>query len=288
MKKLKSISIFVIILMITLVVGCSQQEKDSRLTSGNGVRIPVVMYHHLSNDVANIGIVSPDKFKEDLKTYKEAGYTPILFKDLIKALNDKTKLPDKPMIITFDDGYQSNYDIAYPILKELDMKAVISVIGWSVGRTTFIDSDKPITPHFSWEQAKEMVDSGLIEIQNHTFDLHSEPGKSFGYNMDVGRGVEPLKDESYEVYSDRVKKDLIENNQLIEKAVGIAPTVITYPYGWYSEQSENIINEIGFLGSITTKEGVRTYKTIEDIKLIPRYNITEQIKGEKLINLIKQ
>ena len=131
-----------------------------------GVKIPVIVYHHISNIPNKIGTVTPEKFSEDLKTYKAAGYETIVFNDLISYLKGNIQLPKKPLIITLDDGYYSNYEYAYPQLKKNNMKAVMAVIGWSVGRNSYINSDKEIIPHFSWEQAKEMAKSGIIELKD--------------------------------------------------------------------------------------------------------------------------
>ncbi len=79
-------------------------------------------------------ILTPDQFKKQLLYLEAMGYSTIHFKDYIEFKENGKKLPDNPIIITFDDGYYSNYEYAYPILKELNMKATIFAIGWSVGR----------------------------------------------------------------------------------------------------------------------------------------------------------
>ena len=79
----------------------------------------------------------------------------------------------KPVVITFDDGYLSNYQYAYPILKETGMVATIFVIGATVGNTEhYKNTNYPITPHFTFQQGAEMVASGIISIQSHTYDMH--------------------------------------------------------------------------------------------------------------------
>ncbi len=252
-----------------------------------GKVIPVLMYHDLSNNLSDPDSVTPEKFKDDMLALKNAGYETIFLSDIIQYLNNFQVLPEKPIVITFDDGYYSNYKYTYPIAKETGIKFTISIIGWSVGRTTFIDSEKPITPHFSWKQAKEMLDSGIVDIQNHTFDLHSPQGISYGYNEQVGRGVLQIQGEEIKDYENRLKEDLLRLNIETYLNTGHMPTFVTYPYGQYNNETEKIICKLGFIGTITTTKGVRRFKSLNDLKEIPRLNVPMQLRGEKLIQVIE-
>ncbi|NMR85779.1 polysaccharide deacetylase family protein, partial [Vibrio parahaemolyticus] len=92
--------------------------SSTRIEATEGIKpikVPVLMYHHISDEVNNSMVVSKDKFYEDMITLKEAGYEGIFLTDLYEYLQGNTTLPDKPIIITFDDGYSSFYEIAYPI-----------------------------------------------------------------------------------------------------------------------------------------------------------------------------
>ena len=96
-----------------------------------------------------------------------------------------------------DDGYRSNYTKAYPVLKEKNMKALISIIGWSVGRETMPGGIIPINPHCSWAELKEMQDSGLVEIGNHTYDMHKydeqRPDERKGTIINKGENIKEKK-----------------------------------------------------------------------------------------------
>lgn len=294
-KRISSIVTSVlIILMVSMNIGCVQAQhiepvisEEVGLIEIEGVEVPVLMYHHIAENVpsGNTLIVSPEKFKSDMVYLKEQGYSTIGLNELHMYLKGEIEIPDKPIIVTFDDGYKSNYVYAYPIAKELDMKFVISVVGWSMGRETFIDSDKPITPHFTLEEAKEMVESGNIEIQHHTYDLHNPEGLSYGYGTQTGQGVKPYHLEEIEHYKVRLEEDLVKLNILLEE-IGIKTQFIIYPYGAYVESTEEVIKDIGFVGSVTTKEGLKSYKNIEDLYEIPRFNVTEEMTGEDIVNKI--
>ena len=140
-------------------------------------QVPVLMYHHISEEGNDSTELSPEAFEAQIAALAEAGYTAVFPEDLAAYVREGKELPEKPIVITFDDGYLSNYEYAYPILKKYGMVATIFVIGSTVGDTEhYKDTDYPITPHFSCEQAKEMVDSGVISIQSHTYDMHQWGG----------------------------------------------------------------------------------------------------------------
>lgn len=251
------------------------------------VEIPVLMYHHIADNITSTAIVTPTKLESDFKTLKDEGYEPIFLSELKGYLEGKNDLPKKPIIITFDDGYLSNYIYAFPISSRYGFKINISVIGWSVGKTTFVDSEIPITPHFDWDQALKMVNSGLVEIQNHTYNMHSTPEAFYGFNRSPAKGMLRKIRETDDDYRDRVQADIVKLNDLIDKNLGMTSEFVVYPYGAYSEQSEDILKSIDIAGSLTTDEGIRKYSDINDLFKIPRVNVTNDMIGSKLINRIE-
>ena len=91
------------------------------------------MYHHLDDEVTNSSVITPERFEEHLAALKDAGFNAITLHQLAAYVEKGEELPDNPVVITFDDGYSSNYELAYPLLKKYDMAATINVIGVSVG-----------------------------------------------------------------------------------------------------------------------------------------------------------
>ena len=244
-------------------------------------KIPVLMYHHISSDPEawNDIIISPEKFKEDMLYLKALGYNTIHFKDYFNAVENGTNLPENPIIITFDDGYRSNYVFAYPVLKELNMKATIFIIGWSVGGQYDGYDRKPFIPHFTWEEGKEMYDSGVIDIQNHSYDLHN-----FGDNITQGKGVSRLEEENIADYVSRFFEDTNKLTNLIEEKIGNDVIVFSYPYGIYNELSEIILEDMGFKASLSVHDGIRDFKNGH--YLLERINMPNRIPSSKLMKKI--
>ena len=177
---------------------------------------------------------------------KNAGYTGIFFQDLVDYTEKGKALPDKPVLITFDDGYLSNYLYAYPILQELQMKATISVIGCNVGKTVDANTGKAIYPHFGWNEAREMYLSGMVDIQSHTYNMH----KSNADNPANRRGVLQKIDESDQDYAVTLSEDFQKEKQLIESNVGNNVIVFTYPFGEATGVSEKVLKQLGYKASL--------------------------------------
>ncbi len=227
--------------------------------SAISTRVPILMYHHLAEDVTNDEMVSPEQFEAQIRALSEAGYTGVSFDELQAYVLRGEPLPDKLVVITFDDGYLSNYKYAFPVLKEFGMKAAIFVVTGSV------DNEKTVYPHFGYAQAKEMLDSGLIEIGSHT---HSH--RSF-------------KELSYE----ETVTELRKSKYLIESELKINCTLLAYPYGFENEWTKSeaikagyeIINLVGDKGTNRPSDG------LFDLK---RLTVSGHLDGEELLEMIEK
>lgn len=223
-------------LLILLCVGCScksnvnddvstfEVTENVQTSESKQYIIPVLLYHNLEDPVSGhiTTNITPDLFKEHMLGLKERGYTTILVSDYYKYINGELSLPENPIIITFDDGYLSNYEDAYPILKELGMCATIFVVTSTVGEES--SGGKVNTSHFTWEQAKEMQDSGIIDIQSHSFS-HKNMSK--------------ISDDDLLEELTLSKDTLVEN---LSKDV----LIFAYPYGGYNEKTLGKVIEVGY------------------------------------------
>lgn len=233
------------------------------------VILPVAMYHHILTSPSrwNDYTISPDQFEEDLKYIKECGYTTVSAGELISWADEGTPLPEKPILITFDDGYESVYEYAFPLLKKYEMKAVVSIIG----RYTDLFSD-PNEPshvnyaHLSWNQCREMKDSGLIEIQNHTYDMHSNT-ESKRYGIRINKG------ESEDAYKKALYEDIGGLNAQIKEELGESPFVFAYPFGALCKESKPILEELGFQMILTCEEKINVLSAEPEKPLVlKRFN----------------
>lgn len=217
--------------------------------TAESVEVPVVMYHSLLKDESMHGqyVISPAEFENDLKYLREHGYTTILTEDLI-AYTKGGSLPEKPVLITFDDGYYNNYLYAYPLAKKYNSKFVISPIGYCSDLYTDTPDENAYYSHCTWAELREMTGSGLVEVENHSYNLHQSQG---------GRlGVRKLPGESETQYKQLVTGDLLQAQQAIEEKVGIRPVTFVYPFGAMSRSTPEIIRELGFQCTLSCEEHV--------------------------------
>ena len=253
-KKTKIAITFLIILFIlsSILIKSNLVYKLS-----DGKIINVLMYHHF-DDTTNLGaVVAKDEFKKQIKYLKDNGYNTITVQELIDYKNGKIDLPEKPVLITADDGYLSNYEFMYPILKENNMKATIFVIGDNIDNADENNKNGVGLHKFNWTQAKEMYDSGVIDIQSHTYDSHKK-----GETIKGEKGIfsNPLKGESKEEYITRITQDMKKTIKTFEKNMGYAPIALAYPYGEFSDESEKVVKENGIKATFTVKSGKVTRK----------------------------
>jgi len=253
---------------------------DKNPETGESVTVPILIYHHFSD---RSGDTSPQKFRDDMEALSKAGYTTVFLDDLYNFAADGTKLPEKAVVVTIDDGYLSNYQYAYPVLKELGMKAEIAVIGWSVGLDKD-NCDQVIIPHFSWEQASEMVDSGIIRIRSHSYNMHE-----FSSDGIVSRvGALKRDDESYGEYIASFVEDMKKISSLIRLKLGYNSNVFVYPYGESTPLTEKLLESLGYDITLTTGDGVNviTRGDMDTLRLLKRIN-ADGFEGD-IVRLIEK
>ena len=231
----------------------------------NEIKIPIIMYHGLCKDNSrrNEYMISPDYFEQDLKYITDHGYTTIFLSELINYFEKGTPLPEKPIILTFDDGYYNNYVYAWPLLQKYKIKAVISPIGITADNAENEQYRSPLWSQCKWSELKEMQDSGLVEIQNHTYNLHklSTPAK----------GVSAMQGESAEKYKDRLSRDLLTFNAKMKAELGKEPLAFVYPFGAKSSDTEQIIRTLGFKTILDCENEMNIITSKDDLYHLHRF-----------------
>ena len=215
------------------------------------IALPIVMYHHILKEQARLNAftISPDELRQDLQYLKENGYQSILIQDLIDYVNGETALPEKPVMITFDDGYESFYEYAFPILKEMGFKAVLSVVGTYADRYSCMDDHHICYSHCTWNELALLQKSGIVEVQNHSYNLHLlQNGR---------RGAKKTWGESESAYRQVLISDIGKMQDECRKNLDRwLPTAFAYPHGQISDEALPILKEMGFKAALTCTEKI--------------------------------
>ena len=203
--------------------------------------VVILEYHHVSDDVGEDGwayTVPPADFAQQLDYLQAEGYTTITMQDFMRARKGKQELPAKPVILTFDDGYEDNYTTLLPMLEQRHMNGTVYMVTNSIGRKGYL----------SWNQLRDMQNRG-IELGSHT--ANHQPLTS----LDREKQAEEMK----------LSKLLMEWNGL--KTV----FSFSYPNGAYDEELPELLRKNEYLAAVTGDAGLNNMQT--DPYLLQRVNI---------------
>ncbi|WP_096740412.1 polysaccharide deacetylase family protein [Pseudoalteromonas atlantica] len=185
----------------------------------------ILQYHHVSETLPAVTSVSANTFTKHLSYLKEHNFNVIALNELISAIQQGKTLPEKTVAITFDDGYNNNYEQAAPILEKFGYPYTIFV------NPTLIDEGKGYV--MGWDKLKELASKGAL-IANHTAQhdyLHIK-----------------LKDESDAQWQARIKQDILRSQQRIKEEIGHDYKYLAYPYGEFNNKLQALVEELGFIG----------------------------------------
>lgn len=268
----KKISVILILSIVATSLYIEMFKRNPvvlEVMSDGKVPVTIIMYHSILKDGNKAGeyVISPTQFENDIKYLVDNGYSFITMTDLINFVKKRgAKLPDKPVMITFDDGYYNNYMYAYPIIKKYDGCLVLSILGYNTDINKEDEKLSGYYSHVTWEQVKEMSKSGHVEIQNHSYKLHT--------NSNGRSGSMKKSNESVEQYKEFLTDDLMKLQRLLKENADIEPNTFTYPFGARSQESIDILKELGFEAALTCHNGIN-YVGKGDTELLyklKRYN----------------
>lgn len=249
LKKVLKLAVcdLVIIIFAAIITFAGQNGWKAYSKKDEDIFLPVIMYHSIVDDISRVNdyVVTPEMVEGDLKYLKERGYEAVFAEDVINYVNGYGELPEKPVMITADDGFYNNYVYMLPLLKKYDMKATISIVGYFSEVTAENDPHIPEYSYLTWEDISELVSSGYVEIANHTYNMH--------FNKER-RGCMKQSYESYDEYADELIEDIGLCQTILSLNCAIAPVVFTYPYGCISQESIPVLKSLGFSAAFSCYE----------------------------------
>ena len=207
-------------------------------------RVPIMMYHDILPQKEVFFDVTPKEFEEHLRLIEKSGLTPISLNQLIAHLSIGLPLPEKPILLSFDDGYGGHYEFVYQLLKKYGYPAVFSIytsnIGQDTGRT-----------HVTWDQLRQIAADPLITIAAHSV-THPPDLRALS--------------------EDKIQMEVMESKRLLEANLGIPIHYFTYPAGKYDDRVVKAVREAGYLAAITMDDGNEGFAgQSEDLLAIKRF-----------------
>lgn len=218
--------------------------------------MPTLMYHKIGDSppgsrLRKLWVTAAD-FRRQLAWLRARGYASITFADWRDAERGIKPLPAKPVLITFDDGYQNNYELAYPILREFGMKGCVFLVYETIdGHNAWHDPrTEPWLRMLTWAQIREMQDSGTIEFGSHTMRHRN-------------LAATPL---------DEVRWEMTESKKRLEDALGREMVGFAYPYGAgaYAPEVRRAAREAGYRFDFSVKQGISRLPWDRDAEAVKR------------------
>lgn len=204
------------------IMAINVKSFNRRALNSKNKSIPVLMYHYIRDIKGSSLATSKEKFARQMKYIHDEGYTAITLGELYDYNSGKITLPNKSVVITFDDGYKDNYENAYPILKKYKLNATIFVI------TDFINKNEDIVTS---KEIKEMSDNG-IDIESHT--THHDDLKGLSYEQQL--------------------KTMVDSRKVLEKIINKPVKYVAYPNGSYNDNSIKACRNAGYVMAFRTHE----------------------------------
>ena len=262
-SQLKKICLFIFL----SIFACSAYALEPRFL--------VLNYHDIidahSKKPPNSIDTSVEHLEEHLKWLIKNNYKIISVQNVFDAAKGKTQLPEKSVLLTFDDGYQSFYTLVFPLLKKYNLSATVALIGsWMEGIVSKEEIGKPL---LTWSQLRELTQSGLVEIASHSYDLHKGIIANPQGNTQAAAVTRLYDDpmisyESDEDYRKRINSALLKSAEFIFQHTGTRPRVMVWPYGEYNELSIEASREAGMTITMGLIDGTNTLADISNLRRI--------------------
>jgi peptidoglycan/xylan/chitin deacetylase (PgdA/CDA1 family) len=214
----------------------AEAEAQPLLPAPHAVEIPILVYHHVvPGHQSPVLYVTPEAFEQQLKYLQSSGYRSVSFADLADCLEYGMPLPERPVIISFDDGWENQFQNAFPLLQKYGFSATFFVV------TSYLDHQNFMTV----EQLKAMLAAGMV-IGGHSRSHPALPS--------IGN-------------PQRLKDEIAGSKSWLEQQLGVAVDTFAYPYGAYTQATVAAVKAAGYRTARTVDSG--THATLDNLETLP-------------------
>lgn len=213
------------LLLLACFVPAAARASTSQVAADeqqHGIAIPVLNYHSIGVEPGNTYVLHPDMFARQMDYLAAHHYTPLTLGEFARIIEKKQPSPERPVLLTFDDGYANNAEVAMPILQRHGFPATLFLSPGFIGQPGYL----------SWSQVQELSAAGW-DIAPHGLTHPHLPQLSI----------------------EQQREEITESRRSIEQALGKSADVFAYPFGEYNEDTLKILKEAAYRYAFTTKEG---------------------------------
>ncbi|MCF2950290.1 polysaccharide deacetylase family protein [Paraglaciecola aquimarina] len=225
---------FIVLTLAYLVSTTNTQASDNAV---------ILVYHHVSEDTPNSTSVSPRIFEQHMQ-YLADNHTVLPLKTVIEKLQNQQALPDKTVVITFDDGYQNIHQNAHPILQKFGFHYTIFI------NPALIDT---LNSQLTWQQVKQLQKQNVSFANHGNAHLHS---------------LQKQTNESKQDWLSRVTKNVTEAEQLLTEKLGYSLKYFAYPYGEFNQAFKQQLTQLGYVSFAQHSGAIASHS---DFSALPRF-----------------
>lgn len=266
------LKIAALLLALSLVVGILTADG---LHHNSSAEITVLMYHHLTENPSNVSEYTAlvTDFEKDLRYLSRLGYRAIGTGELLGFLRGKNELPEKSVVITFDDGFESVAVLGAPILEKYGMRAVCFLLGEECDRYSETEDHNISYSYLGWDTVGLLSCSGTLEMQCHTYSMHK---------LWPRRGCSKMQGESNADYRIALKEDIDKFQRKFYEHTSKKANALALPYGSYCDETLKYAADLGFEVIFTCTEKQNTLSAGDETPLIlGRYNRSGKLSTEE-------
>lgn len=223
--------------------------------------IPILCYHNLNPTKAGWMNMTPEKFESQIKWLKDNGFTIIPLKEAVDYLQgNRASIPDKAVVLTADDGWESDFSYMLPIIKKYNVPVTLFIYPQTISQ-----GKNALT----WEQLKQLQATGLFDIQGHTY---SHPN--------FRQAKKSMSPAAYEKF---VTNELVNSKKILEEKMGTKISFLAWPFGIYNTELENAAKNAGYVMAFTIdyRAANKNFRPMAQ----PRYMIIDKLSQPTFVGI---
>jgi len=252
--KTNSLTVTMLILFLSCLPS-ARGESRREIRNLMEIGVPILLYHRFGPKAVDSMTVSTPVFEAHLEYLKDKGYAVIPLRQLVEYhLGKRRNLPFQSVVITVDDGHRSVYINMFPLLKKYRLPVTLLLYPSALSNATYA---------MTWDQLRDMKETGLIEFQSHTF-----------WHPNFRKDKNTLKPVEYETL---VRMQFEKSKMVLEKQLEIQVNMLAWPFGIYDDDLIRKAVETGYVAAFTMER--RHVNTSDNVMALPRYLMRNEDEG---------